>query len=89
MPMSGEYSIRLRLDEQTRQRLHEIVNGRYRSANAAIVDAINKQWEALASEQLDDAYAAAVNENPAYPYESQAQRQAARVRRNARQKGCE
>ncbi|MCV6990527.1 antitoxin [Mycobacterium bouchedurhonense] len=59
---------------------------RYRSANAAIIDAINKRWEALHEEQLDAAYAAAVKDNPAYPYDSTAERSAARGRRNARQK---
>ncbi|MBS4730713.1 antitoxin [Mycobacterium sp. SM1] len=76
----------VRLDEQTRQRLQDIVAGRYRSANAAIVDAINKRWQELQDEQLDAAYAAAVDNNPAYPYESEAERSAARLRRNARQR---
>lgn len=35
--------------------------------------------------QLDAAYAAAIHDNPAYPYESEAERSAARARRNARQ----
>jgi predicted transcriptional regulator len=81
-----DHSMTVRLDDQTRQRLHDIVQGRYRSANAAIVDAINKRWEVLHDEQLDAAYAAAVRDNPAYPYESEAERTAARRRRNARQK---
>lgn len=80
-----DYSMTVRLDQQTRQRLQDIVKGGYRSANAAIVDAINKRWEALHDEQLDAAYAAAIHDNPAYPYESEAERSAARARRNARQ----
>jgi hypothetical protein len=76
----------VRLDEETRQRLQDIVKGGYRSANAAIVDVINKRWQALRDEQLDTAYAAAVHDNPAYPYDSEAERSAARARRNARQK---
>ncbi len=43
--------------------------------------------EALHEEQLDVAYAAAVKSNPAYPYDSAAERSAAHRRRNARQKG--
>ncbi|EUA17390.1 putative antitoxin MazE4 [Mycobacterium xenopi 3993] len=82
-----DHSMTLRLDNQTRQRLQDIVKDGYRSANAAIIDAINKRWEALHEEQLDAAYAAAVKDNPAYPYDSTAERSAARRRRNARQKG--
>jgi Arc/MetJ-type ribon-helix-helix transcriptional regulator len=77
----------VRLDDETRQHLQDIVQGGYRSANAAIVDAINKRWEALREEQLDTAYVAAVQDNPAYPYDSESERNAARTRRNARQKG--
>lgn len=81
----SQYSISVRLDEQTRERLQEIVERRYRSANAAIVDAINRRWETLLNEELDAGYADAVAENPLYPYESEAERSAARARRNARQ----
>jgi len=77
----------VRFDDETRQRLQDIVKGGYRSANAAIVDAINKRWETLYDEQLDAGYAAAVQDNPAYPYDSEAERSAARARRNARQNG--
>ena len=85
--MTADYSTRLRLDEPTRQRLEDVVAaGHYRSGNAAIVDAINRLWEALREEDLDAAYAAAVEENPNYPYESDAERATARRRRNARQK---
>lgn len=84
--MAGEYSTRLRLDAETRERLRQIVEGRYRSNNAAIVDAINRLWQALREQELDAGYAAAVADNPAYPYESEAERVAARRRRNARRK---
>jgi len=85
--MTSDYSTRLRLDKPTRQRLEDVVAaGHYRSGNAAIVDAINRLWEALREEDLDAAYAAAVEENPNYPYESDAERVTARRRRNARQK---
>lgn len=81
------YSTRLRLDEPTRQRLEEVVaSGQYRSNNAAIVDAINRLWDQVHDEILDAAYAAAVEDNPTYPYESEAERAAARRRRNARQR---
>ncbi|ORX13079.1 antitoxin [Mycobacterium xenopi] len=82
----AEHSMTLRLDDQTRQRLQDIVKDGYRSANAAIVDAINKRWEALHQEQLDAAYAAAVQDNPNYPYDSETERRTARARRNTRQK---
>jgi predicted transcriptional regulator len=86
MDMSNAYSTRLRLDDQTRERLREIVAGRYRSNNAAIVDAINRLWQSLREQELDAGYAAAVKDNPFYPYESEAERTAARARRNVRQK---
>jgi predicted transcriptional regulator len=79
----------LRLDDDTRERLQHVVQGRYRSNNAAIVDAINRLWDAVRAEELDAGYAAAVADNPAYPYESEDERQAARTRRNARQRGAE
>jgi predicted transcriptional regulator len=83
--MATGYETRLRLDEQTHKRLREIA-GRYRSNNAAIIDAINRLWEAVQEEELDAGYAAAVHENAAYPYESENERAVARTRRNARQK---
>jgi hypothetical protein len=87
--MTAEYSTRLRLDGLTRQRLEDVISvGHYRSGNAAIVDAINRLWEALREEVLDAAYAAAVEENPHYPYESETERATARTRRNARQKAA-
>ncbi len=42
--------------------------------------------EQFHDEVLDAAYAAAVEENPSYPYESEAERDAARRRRNAHQR---
>ncbi|MGV7724179.1 antitoxin [Mycobacterium kansasii] len=89
LAVTAEYSTRLRLDEPTRQRLEDLVStGNYRSGNAAIVDAINRLWEALRDEGLDAAYAAAVEDNPHYPYESEVERATARKRRNARQKAA-
>jgi predicted transcriptional regulator len=75
----------VRLDPSTHDRLRQIVEGRFRSNNAAIIEAINKLWEALQDEELDAAYAAAAIENPAYPYESAEERTVSRSRRNARQ----
>jgi Arc/MetJ-type ribon-helix-helix transcriptional regulator len=81
-----DHSTSLRLDAQTHQRLREVVDGRYRSNNAAIIDAINRLWTELREEELDAGYAAAVRDNPAYPYESEVERTAARKRRNSRHK---
>lgn len=80
------YSMTLRLDPSTHDRLRRIVEGRFRSNNAAIVAAINKLWETLEDEELDAAYAAAVADNPAYPYESADERTVSKKRRNARQR---
>jgi hypothetical protein len=43
--------------------------GRYRSTNAAIVDAINNRWEALRDEELDAAYSSQgrLRRNPLRP----------------------
>jgi Arc/MetJ-type ribon-helix-helix transcriptional regulator len=85
----ADYSTRLRLDQPTRQRLDEVVAaGHYRSNNAAVVDAINRLWEQLRQDDLDAAYAAAVADNPSYPYESEAERAVAQARRNARQQAA-
>jgi predicted transcriptional regulator len=82
----SDYSTRLRLDAQTHERLREVVQGHYRSNNAAIVDAIDRLWHELREQELDAGYAAAVRDNPAYPYESEDERGVARLRRNSRQK---
>jgi predicted transcriptional regulator len=78
------YSMTLPLDVSTHDRLRQIVEGRFRSNNAAIIEAINKLWETLQDEELDATYAAAVMENPAYPYESAEERRVSRSRRKPR-----
>lgn len=45
-----------------------------------------KQMKQVHDEILDAAYAAAVEDTPTYPYESEAERAAARRRRNERQR---
>jgi Arc/MetJ-type ribon-helix-helix transcriptional regulator len=70
-----------------RQRLQDVVAaGHYHSGNAAIVAAINRLWEVLREEALDAAYAAVVEANPSYPYESDAEHAVAHRRRHARHK---
>ncbi|MGH3561248.1 MAG: antitoxin [Mycobacterium sp.] len=79
------HSMTLRLDASTHDRLRQITEGRFRSNNAAIIEAINKLWQTLQDQELEAAYAAAVSDNPSYPYESAEERTASRSRRNARQ----
>ncbi len=74
----------VRLDEDTARQLDELAE-RCRSRSAAVLDAIHRAWQQLQDEKLDVGYAAAVAENPHYPYESAEEAAALRARRQARQ----
>ncbi|HYZ52603.1 MAG TPA: hypothetical protein VE733_03715 [Streptosporangiaceae bacterium] len=74
----------IRLDEETAQELAELAE-LYRSRSAAVQDAIHRAWRQLQSDKLDAGYAAAVSENPYYPYESAEEAAVLRARRSARQ----
>ncbi len=74
----------VRLDEETACQLAELAE-RYRSRSAAVQDAIHRAWRQLQDEKLEAGYAAAVAENPHYPYESAEEAAALRARRRARQ----
>src|SRR5258708_765920 len=63
----------VRLDEETARELAELAE-RYRSRSAAIQDAIHRTWRRLQADKLEAGYAAAVAENPYYPYESPSSR---------------
>lgn len=73
----------VRLDEDTARELAELAE-RHRSRSAAVQDAIHHAWEQLQAEKLEGGYAAAVAENPHYPYESAEERAALRSRRRDR-----
>jgi len=74
----------VRLDEETARQLAELAE-HYRSRSAAVQDAIHRAWRQLQDEKLEAGYAAAVAENPHYPYESAEETAALRARRRARQ----
>ncbi len=74
----------VRLDEETARQLAELAE-HYRSRSAAVQDAIHRAWRQLQDEKLEAGYAAAVAENPHYPYESAEEIAALRARRRARQ----
>jgi predicted transcriptional regulator len=74
----------VRLDDETARQLAELAE-RYRSRSAAVQDAIHRAWQQLQDEKLDAGYAAAVADNPHYPYESAEEAAALRARRRARQ----
>jgi predicted transcriptional regulator len=74
----------VRLDEDTARQLTELAE-HYRSRSAAVQDAIHRAWQQLQDEKLDAGYAAAVADNPHYPYESAEEAAALRARRRARQ----
>lgn len=73
----------VRLNEDTVRKLAELAK-RHRSRSAAVQAAIHQAWEQLQAERLDAGYAAAVADNPHYPYESAEERAVLRSRRRAR-----
>jgi len=82
--MSMTNAMTVRLDEETSRELAELA-GHYPSRSAAIQDAIHSAWRRLQAEKLEAGYAAAVADNPHYPYESAAEAAVLRARRRARQ----
>jgi predicted transcriptional regulator len=74
----------VRLDEDTARELGELAV-HHRSRSAAVQDAIHRAWRQLQEERLEAGYAAAVAENPHYPYESAEEAAALPARRRARQ----
>ena len=74
----------VRLDDETARELAELTQ-HHRSRSAAVHDAIHRAWQQMQAEKLDAGYAAAVAENPHYPYESAEEAATLRARRRARQ----
>jgi predicted transcriptional regulator len=74
----------VRLDDDTARELAELAE-RYRSRSAAVQDAIHRAWQQLQTDKLDAGYAAAVADNPHYPYESAGEAAVLRARRRSRQ----
>lgn len=78
------HAMTVRLDDETAQQLAELAEGQPSRA-AAVVAAIREAWQRFQEQKLEQAYAAAVAENPNYPYESAEERAAIRSRRQARE----
>ena len=74
----------VRLDEETARQLGELAE-KHPSRSAAVQDAIHRAWRQLQEEKLEAGYAAAVADNPHYPYESAEEAATLRARRWARQ----
>jgi predicted transcriptional regulator len=74
----------VRLDNETSQELAELAE-HHPSRSAAVQAAIHQAWQRLQEEKLHAGYAAAVAENPHYPYESAEEAAVLRARRRARQ----
>jgi Arc/MetJ-type ribon-helix-helix transcriptional regulator len=74
----------VRLDDETSRELAELAE-RHPSRSAAVQTAIHQAWQRLQEEKLQAGYAAAVAENPYYPYESAEEAALLRARRQARQ----
>ncbi|MBN9610216.1 MAG: antitoxin [Actinobacteria bacterium 69-20] len=73
----------VRLDDETARQLGELAE-RYPSRSAAVQSAIRQAWEQLQTDKLDTGYAAAMAENPSYPYESDEEKTVLRARRRSR-----
>lgn len=78
------HAMTVRLDTETERQLAELAEG-MQSRSAAVTAAIRQAWTRLQEDKLDAAYAAAVSDNPNYPYESAEERAAMRARRNTRE----
>jgi predicted transcriptional regulator len=74
----------VRLDEETARELSELA-ARYRSRSAAVQDAIHRAWRQMQADKLDAGDAAAITENPHYPYESAEEAAVLSTRRRSRQ----
>lgn len=74
----------VRLDDEVSRELTELAE-HHPSRSAAVQAAIHQAWKQLQEEKLQAGYAAAVAENPHYPYESAEEAAALRARRRARQ----
>lgn len=80
------HAMTVRLDDEAARQLAELADD-YPSRSAAVVDAIHQAWQRHQEKTLDAAYAAAVANNPHYPYETAEERTIARARRNRREAG--
>jgi predicted transcriptional regulator len=74
----------VRLDDEISRELTELAE-RHPSRSAAVQAAIHQAWQQLQEEKLQASYAAAVADNPHYPYESAEEAAALRARRRVRQ----
>ncbi|MEG8181761.1 antitoxin [Nocardia terpenica] len=79
------HAMTVRLDDETFQQLKDLEAAGAASRSAAVVEAIREAWQHLQEQRLLDAYQAAVEESPSYPYETDEERSALRERRNRRQ----
>ncbi len=77
----------VRLDDETARQLDDLAVGQA-SRSAAVQDAIRTAWEQLQQAKLAAGYAAAVADNPLYPYESAEEIRAHRARRRRRESGA-
>ena len=75
------HAMTVRLDDETEARLAELA-AHYPSRSAAVQTAIRQAWITMQEERLGQGYAAAVVENPHYPFESA--EEAAAFRRRGR-----
>jgi predicted transcriptional regulator len=73
----------VRLDEETERQLAELAD-QQPSKSAAVQAAIHRAYEELQAEKLAAGYAAAVADNPHFPYESAEEAAVLRERRRSR-----
>lgn len=83
------HAMTVRLDDTTKHKLNDLARRTSQSMSGAVKDAIAQAWELSQQEALDSAYAAAVADNPHYPYDSPEEAATLRQRRNRRQASAE
>ena len=79
----------VRLDDSTRHKLDDLARWYSLTKSAAVKDAIARAWDLGRAQALDAAYAAAVADDPNYPYDSPEEAATLRKRRNRRQAEAE
>jgi predicted transcriptional regulator len=79
-------ALTVRLDDESAQQLAELAE-HHRSRSAAVQDAIHRAWKQLQADKLEAGYAAAIADNPHYPYESAEEAATLRARRRSRDSG--
>lgn len=74
------------MDDETASQLGDLASADHTSKAAALQQAVHIAWRELQYRRLEEGYAAAVSENPHYPFESAEDAAIRRNRRAARER---